>query len=164
MLSFRLAYPSDWNVVRELRLRALKTDPDAFTSTYESKAAKPESYWKEQVADPNSNHSWMIGHLNEEPFAIGGGYGIEGSWSLYGIWIDPAHRGGNYSKVLLAGIISLGIMRGYDRAVLLVEPENIAARKAYTKYGFVESELDIKEYKKDKSLRDLVFMTYQMIG
>ncbi len=39
----------DLGVVRELRLRALKTDPTSFGSTYEREAAFAAEVWEERV-------------------------------------------------------------------------------------------------------------------
>src|SRR5687767_13136762 len=41
---------AEWRTYRDLRLRALRDDPDAFGSTYEREAARPAEDWKDRLA------------------------------------------------------------------------------------------------------------------
>src|SRR5262245_61836976 len=47
----RRVTPRDWLVLRDLRLRALRSDPLSFGSTYEREAAFSDGDWKQWAAE-----------------------------------------------------------------------------------------------------------------
>lgn len=46
MVSVRATGPGDWELVRDVRLAALRDAPDAFASTYQREAAYTEEQWR----------------------------------------------------------------------------------------------------------------------
>lgn len=60
----------EWEKYREIRLEALKEEPLAFNSTFEEAKNKPQSYWKEVLANTNNifafaNHDGcIVGTMN----------------------------------------------------------------------------------------------------
>jgi hypothetical protein len=42
--------PSDWALLKTVRLRALKDSPQFFGSTYDSEASRPDEFWKDRAA------------------------------------------------------------------------------------------------------------------
>ena len=45
---------------KELRLRALREEPQAFGSSYEANVNKPDSYWVERLNDVKSGNGWLV--------------------------------------------------------------------------------------------------------
>ena len=42
--------PDEWQLYREVRLRALESDPKFFGSRYDDEKAKPDEFWQERLA------------------------------------------------------------------------------------------------------------------
>ena len=50
-----------WSEYRELRLRALKEDPEAFSSSYADSLGQPEQFWKTRLAEAErGERSWLL--------------------------------------------------------------------------------------------------------
>ena len=49
-----------WRKYRELRLRALKTDPQAFGQSWEEAVKHPEERWRERLIDAAQGKSWLV--------------------------------------------------------------------------------------------------------
>lgn len=53
--------PEEWQHYRDLRLRALKEEPQAFSSTYESSVKHSDSLWMERLKDAEAEKAqWMV--------------------------------------------------------------------------------------------------------
>ena len=46
----RRAEPEDWEVVRDIRLRMLREEPDAYASEYQTEAQFEPGLWKQRLA------------------------------------------------------------------------------------------------------------------
>ena len=125
MLVRRLG-PDDWQVLRDVRLRALADSPDAFASTFDREAAFTEADWRQRLAGP----VYVVGV--PEVVAMGGVFARDGLFHVWGMWTDPAHRGRGHARRILDALMP---ERGL--VVLDVNLANPAARTAYERYGFV---------------------------
>ncbi|MBI2011554.1 hypothetical protein HYS91_02180 [Candidatus Daviesbacteria bacterium] len=53
--------PNRWEEYKELRLQALKENPEAFGSTYEEAADKPDKEWKSRLEKVQKlKNYWMF--------------------------------------------------------------------------------------------------------
>ena len=53
--------PQEWQQYKNLRLRALKEEPQAFSSTYEDNIKHSDKYWQEILEGTvNKNAPWFI--------------------------------------------------------------------------------------------------------
>ena len=43
---------TDWSAFRTIRLRALRTTPEAFSVTLDREPDQPETFWRARLADP----------------------------------------------------------------------------------------------------------------
>ena len=116
----------DWEVLRDLRLRALADSPDAFGSTLEREAAFTEADWRQRA----SGHVVVV--EDPEPVGMAGTFDNDGVPHVWGMWVDPAHRGHGHTRRLLDALLPYG-----GPAVLDVNVANDVARVAYERYGFV---------------------------
>ena len=71
MVSVRATGPGDWELVRDVRLAALRDAPDAFASTYEREAAYTEEQWRGWFSD---RFAMFLAHLQDrtEPAGLTG--------------------------------------------------------------------------------------------
>ena len=52
-MEIRRARPDEWQALRDLRLRALATDPDAFGSTLAGSSTRTDAEWQERANPPD---------------------------------------------------------------------------------------------------------------
>src|SRR3712207_10730 len=93
-MEVRRTRAADWEVLRELRLRALADAPDAFASTLAKEAAFPEEVWRQRAEGEAGSATFIA-------WEDGAGIGmarifaeadVPGRMHLVGMWVDPRHR------------------------------------------------------------------------
>lgn len=137
-----LADAGSWALLRDVRLAALRADPDAFWSTYADEAGAPEQEWRERAGrgavrlavDAASGD--VLGML---------GTGVEGGAPpggvhLWGMWVAPAARGRRVARALVGAVADAARADGAQHLSLWVRTTNAAARTAYAALGFVEED------------------------
>ena len=127
--------------LRELRLRALRTSPEAFASRFEDFRERPAEFWDEWsrraasgadevtlVAIDGGRWLGMVGArlLDDRP----------GSAWLERLWVDPAARGGGLGAELIEAVADWSRGRGAVRLELSVTENNAAAAALYERCGF----------------------------
>lgn len=121
---------------KNIRLKALLTDPGVFRSSYDEEANMPDSYWQNRLAKSNA----CIFGLYKESLLVGiTGIAIEeaGHGYLTHTYILPEHRGQGLSKLFFETRITWAKNRGLQRLVINHRKSNHASRANILKYGFV---------------------------
>ena len=134
--------PTDAPGLREVRLRALRSDPDAFGSSYEREVDRPSDAWDTRaqesslgsnqcvfVAETQSGFVGMAGaHTrDEEPFVR----------HLYGMWVAPEARSIGVVTQLVEAIIQWATEAAAHELQLGVVDGNQPARRLFARTGFV---------------------------
>jgi ribosomal protein S18 acetylase RimI-like enzyme len=133
----RLAEPEDWEAVRDIRLRMLREEPDAYASQYQTEARFEPDLWKQRLATASSYLAF-----DDDQALVGIATGLEtgyGDTYVVGMYVGPAARGSGCAHQLLDAIAELAIRRHGKRLVLEVAESNIRATRSYRSYGFVET-------------------------
>jgi ribosomal protein S18 acetylase RimI-like enzyme len=133
----RLAHESDWEAVRDIRLRSLREEPDAYASDYETEARFEPSIWKQRIETASSYLAF-----NDDHDLVGIATGLEtgdGDTLVVGMYVAPKARGLGCAHQLLDAIGDLAVRRQGRRLLLEVAESNIRAARAYRSYGFVET-------------------------
>jgi ribosomal protein S18 acetylase RimI-like enzyme len=133
----RPAEPSDWEAVRDIRLRSLREEPDAYASEYQTEARFEPDLWKQRLATASSYLA-----LDDDHALVGIATGIDtGNAATYvvGMYVAPEARGSGCAHQLLDAIADLAARRQGMRLVLEVAESNIRATRCYRSYGFVET-------------------------
>ena len=134
---------SSWQEYKELRLRALKTEPQAFSSLYEKEIVYPDTKWQQRLQNVESGKSWIFfGKLNGKLVAIIGTYKDEEDMKNYQVWIfgayvDPEARRKGIAKLLMEKM--LGELKKHKDITVVKLGVNInqeSAKKLYEKFGF----------------------------
>jgi len=129
----------DWELLRDVRLRALREDPDAFLSTHAEESAFPESVWQERARQAHG--ASFIAVEDGAPEGLATGIAIDpASVMLVGMWVAPALRGSGVARDLVTQVVDWARSRQAERVVLSVEGDNERAARLYERCGF--SELD----------------------
>lgn len=138
MVSVREAKPDDWELMRDVRLAALRDAPDAFASTYAREAPYTEERWRgwfragfaaffARVAD-SAEPAGMAGVLEED--------GIAG---LVSMWVRPEARGRGAGEALVDAAAGWAKARDHDTLYLWVAETNDPARRLYERCGFTRT-------------------------
>jgi RimJ/RimL family protein N-acetyltransferase len=132
--------PDDWKLLRDVRLRALREDPQAFLATHEQEAAFPDAQWQER-ASPGNGASFVAVTADEaEGLATGIAPGDPATVILVGMWVAPARRGTGVAGELVGRVVSWAREQGAARVVLSVEGGNERAARLYERCGFTETD------------------------
>lgn len=136
----------DGALLRDIRLRALSTNPDAFASTLEDRERLPREHW-DQRADQGA-------HGDREFVAIaesdGVGVGMVGGHQpdaepdlrvLYGMWVDPRVRSQGIGGRLARAVIDWAAESPARTLELWVVTTNQAAISLYRSHGFIDTGL-----------------------
>ena len=126
--------PDRWEVWREIRLRSLAEDPDAFGSTYEREAEFDEETWRSRV-DGTSGPA-VLAFVHDVPVGMGGGFRHEpGSLTVVAMWTEPAWRGRGVGGRVLEHVVRWARTRRLATE-LWVADANLGARRLYERHGF----------------------------
>ncbi len=123
--------PDDWEVLRDIRLRALAESPDAFGSTLDREREFDEKEWRRRLVRPV--YAVLV---DDRPVAMAGAFTDEGRVQVWGMWTDPEHRGRGHARALLDALVGGAVAEGRP-VTLHVNTANPVARAAYEHYGFV---------------------------
>jgi ribosomal protein S18 acetylase RimI-like enzyme len=148
----------DAALYREIRLEALKQNPEAFGSTFERENAQPLSWFETAVG-----RSHIFGAFVDETLAGVAGYVVQESPKqahkalLWGMYVRTAARNSGLGKKLVAAVLSHARGR-VEMIQLAVVSENMGARQLYGALGFVEYGFEKRALKQDGRYYDKIHM------
>jgi len=128
----------DWPRLRDVRLRALATDPAAFMETHANASAFPEERWKERATPSDTQASFVRDDgdgmvscfIADDPSVV----------FLVGMWVAPESRGTGVAEQLVSRVVEWARERGATQVCLSVEADNARAARLYEKCGFLETD------------------------
>ena len=136
-MDVRRVRADEWNVLREVRLRALAESPEAFATTFEEARARPEQWWRiwaERSAESSGQAMFLA--WDGAPAGIVGAVAEQGRFRLISMWVDPPARGRGVGRVLLEAAVAFA---GEAQIVLSVTDGNEAVGRLYELCGFIET-------------------------
>src|SRR6266545_2449741 len=115
--------PTDWQLIRALRLRALQLDRSSFQGTYEGEAAYSEEQWKDWASGDaaGDEYATFIARQGEHAVGMVGAYRDETHPHLFHIiamWVAPEVRRAGIGRLLLGEIEDWIRSRGGSSAQL----------------------------------------------
>jgi RimJ/RimL family protein N-acetyltransferase len=157
-LQIRRLETSDAALYRDIRLEALKRNPEAFGSTFERENAQPLSWFEAVVVRADIFGAFLDGALE----GIAGYAAQEGAKRthkalLWGMYVRAAGRNASLGKRLVAAVLDHARERT-ELVQLTVVSENEAARRLYGAMGFVEYGYEKRSLKHDGRYYDEVLM------
>ena len=135
MVDIRRAEEGDWELVRDIRLRALADSPDSFSVLLAQARAHPDDLWRERLRGPNPT---VVAVHGDRAVAMGGGFAPPDdprAAMVWGMWTDPAFRGQGLGSRILDEVTAWA--QGAGRTPYLhVTEGNDGARALYVACGF----------------------------
>lgn len=129
------ATPEDWRAWREVRLRSLREDPDAYGSTHEREVAFLPALWRQRLA--GTDGPAVLAVVDDAAVGMGAGWQPRpGTLMVVGMWTDPAWRGRGVGRAVLDVVVGWAAERDLETE-LWVADANPDARRMYERYGFV---------------------------
>ncbi len=125
---------------RTLRLRALKEEPAAFTSSWEEEVAKDDTYWRSRIHSDvvqmfcavEQDHVLGMSGLSFEPRKK-----KQHKVTLIAVYVEPEHRGRGVGKQLVEHCLIAAFSRAQIESVkLTVTGQNVSALGLYEYFGF----------------------------
>jgi GNAT superfamily N-acetyltransferase len=129
--------PDDWKAYRRVRLRALESDPSAFSSTLEREGVLVEEQWRERLV----RSGVFVAMSGDEEVGLAAGIDAPdgGGAELVSMWVAPAWRGSEVAGRLIEAVRGWAADAGHDRLSLWVVEGNVRAERAYAKQGFART-------------------------
>jgi GNAT superfamily N-acetyltransferase len=128
----------DWRLWRELRLKALALDPDAFAARLADwqGVADREDRWRARLSIPGGRD--VVAWWGDQPCGMASGIPHDrADWlNLISMWVSPRVRGHGVGDALVADIVRWGRDGGSVGLRLDVAERNQAARRLYERHGF----------------------------
>jgi len=137
----RLA-PADAASYRDIRLEALRSNPEAFGSDFETENAQPLTWFSDRLVSSD-----VFGAFREvELLGIAGFFVQKGAKAahkgfLWGMYVRPAARKAGLGRKLAEAVIDLARQR-VELIQTAVIGGNEPARRLYAELGFVEYGLE----------------------
>lgn len=141
-MNIRILTESDAVTFQELRLKALKMNPEAFGSTFEREVEFTEQMVQERIRPSKDN--FVLGAFDKQNFLVGivtfmreTSLKTAHKGNIYGMFVAPETRGMGVGKLLLEELIRKAKnSNGLEQLNLTVVSNNVAAKKLYTSLGF----------------------------
>ncbi|MGH9003336.1 MAG: GNAT family N-acetyltransferase [Acidimicrobiia bacterium] len=129
--------PDDTDILRDVRLRALRDAPDAFWATYDREAAYSADDWRRWL----STAALFVAEDGTGAPAAGMAGGLAdprnpGVALLISMWVDPGHRGTGLADGLVAAVTDWAAAKELPTVRLNVVEHNDRARRCYLRLGF----------------------------
>ena len=135
-ITVTLLNPDNWFRLKNIRLRALVENPEAFGPTFDEENKLNEQGWRNRF----KKEDYLIGSIENEDVGtmyievLKGDHGAT-CW-IGGCWTDPKYRGFGVMKSMFEFIDLHSKEKGWQRQGLGVWVHNQGAIKAYESIGF----------------------------
>lgn len=153
MTQVREVTNDDWEIMRDVRLAALREAPYAFSSTYAREVAFTEAQWRARIS---ARSVTFFGYASPaaEPAGLAGVLVTDGEADLVSMWVRPPARGSGIGEALIATAAGWTAARGHAALSLWVTETNGPARRLYERCGFTPTG-DRQPLPSDRSLMEI---------
>jgi ribosomal protein S18 acetylase RimI-like enzyme len=130
----------DWRDLRAIRLEALRSEPAAYSSSFEETLARSDEHWQQRLASDHSVH--LLARAQSRPIGMVGGYlgsdeGDESVAVVFGMYVAREYRGRGIGRLLLSSLIDrLSALPQISTIRLGVTETQDPARALYESMGF----------------------------
>jgi len=141
MVVVRRVEPRDAEVLKRVRLAALRDTPSAFGSTYEREVRFGEAEWESRAraSAEGSDRSTFFAEVDGEVVGLVGGFrALSGAErvDLVSMWVAPEMRRRGIARLLVSAVIDLAMETSAREVALWVTRGNTAAESLYQSMGF----------------------------
>ncbi len=140
-MSIRRIRVEDAAAFRQLRLRALAADPNAFASSYESEVNRTIETWETWAAlsSAGPDQAMYLAEVDDDLVGLAGAFRLEDDprrMHLISMWVDPEHRRTGIGRALTEAVVTWARQSDADEVMLWVVAESGGAQRLYEEAGF----------------------------
>lgn len=133
--------PNQWKKYKDLRLRALKEEPQAYASSYQDNVKHSGQFWKQRLEDAVKEQTrWLVFAKLEGKLVGMVGASIEkeiDNVHIIAVYVVPEERGKGISKLLMNSILSkVKDNKLIKKITVEVNSEQLPALNLYKNSGF----------------------------
>jgi ribosomal protein S18 acetylase RimI-like enzyme len=155
---------ADAALYRDIRLEALRANPEAFGSTFEIENALSLSWFFDRLGTSTVFGAFSnTGLVGIAGFEIQQGKKRAHKGELWGMYVRPDARGTGIGRRLVEAVLDLARQR-VELIQLAVVQDNEQARRLYASLGFLEYGLEKHALKQDGRYYDDVLMAKDLLG
>lgn len=155
---------TDVALYRSIRLEALRANPEAFGSSFETENAQTLTWFGDRLGASTVLGAFLEMQLvGIAGFAVQQGEKRAHKGSLWGMYVQPSSRRLGVGRQLVEAIIELA-RRHVELVQLAVVRDNERARRLYTSLGFLDYGLEKNALKQDGRYYDDVLMAKALLG
>jgi RimJ/RimL family protein N-acetyltransferase len=162
----RLAHEDEADVAlfRDIRLEALRTNSEAFGSTFETENAHSLSWFSDRLGATT-----VLGAFRDAELIAMAGFAIQQGQKrthkglLWGMYVRPVTRGTGVGRRLIEAVLDLA-RQHVELIQLTVVQENEQARRLYASLGFLDYGVEKHSLKQDGRYYDEVLMAKSLLG
>ena len=132
-----------WQILRDVRLRALEDAPYAFGTTLAEGKKRTDRDWQDMARDHAtlSDRAYFMAYVGDNPCGMAGCYRrASDTVALTAMWVAPEFRGQKIGEQIVCAVIEWAREGGATMLEAWVS-ENNPARFFYQKIGFEETDL-----------------------
>ncbi len=132
-----------WEEYKALRLRALKTEPQAFGSSFAEMERSPDETWQRRLHDViDGKRHLLFARLCGRLVGMVGAFQEEedrrnSAAYIHGMYVDSDARSRGIGRMLLSRLLENLAESGISRTKLDVSTDQLAAKQLYLSLGFV---------------------------
>jgi len=157
-IQIRRLTPADAASYRDIRLEALRCNPESVGSTFDAENAQPLTFFSDRIGGSNVFGAFQGSKLvGIAGLLIGKGQKEAHKGRLVGMYVRPSARKVGVGRRLVETIIE-SARHSVELIQLAVVSDNEPARRLYERLGFVEYGLEKKALKQDGRYYDEVLM------
>ncbi|RYZ60014.1 MAG: N-acetyltransferase [Proteobacteria bacterium] len=145
-ISYRVLRPADSTSYRNIRLEALRLNPEAYASSYEGALQMPKMFF-EVAMESGSRSQWVMGAFDDEvligifAYSDENSFGIPAAGTLLQMYVRESYRGKGLGQVLTVNILKeIFNSHPVEQVLLEVKDGNESAKAVYIKTGFTPLE------------------------
>ncbi len=133
---------SRWQEYKEIRLRALKDDPQAFFSSHRKEVEYPDVKWQERLQSVVDGNGWTVfAEIDSQLIGMLGAYQKgndrkEGAVNVFGVFVAKEARGKGVAFKMMEKLLEQLKQAGIIMAKLTVNENQSAAVALYKKLKF----------------------------
>src|SRR5579872_5856529 len=106
MVTVRETAMEEWQILRDIRLEALRDAPEAFGSTHDEQAALEEADWRRAISLGGTFLAYVTEANRAKPAGtVCGLHEKPGTVELVSMWVRPQARGDGIGEALVTAVV-----------------------------------------------------------